>query len=112
MGPLAVAELEERLAGGDHPYLLDIRRRSDYEDEHIPGSVNIDVYDAIGWANFSQPHVFGRMPNDREIIVVCYRGRTAAVVARLLESMGYDAAALAGGWTEWSRPINDEPVTQ
>lgn len=108
MTVIAAEDLVERLAVGQRPYLLDIRRRSDYNAGHIPGSVNIDVYDALRTHKFSAIRAVENLPIDRPIIVVCYRGRTATIATRFLESVGYNAVTLAGGWTEWRRRIDHE----
>jgi len=38
---------QRTVAGGDDegPLVLDIRHEGEFEDWHIPGSVNVDVYD-------------------------------------------------------------------
>ena len=48
MAEITPDDLSVRLeADDDKVFVLDIRHESDYEGWHIPGSINIDVYDQL-----------------------------------------------------------------
>lgn len=48
MQKLSPDALSEQLRGDDEgPLVLDIRHEGEFEDWHIPGSVNVDVYDEL-----------------------------------------------------------------
>jgi rhodanese-related sulfurtransferase len=48
MQEISPKELSEQLQnGGGDPLVLDIRHEADYEEWHIPGSLNVDVYDEL-----------------------------------------------------------------
>lgn len=75
MAAITPDELSARLQSDDEELLvLDIRTEEDFDDWHIPGSWNVDVYDEL--KNGSEPasDAFGDLPSDREIATVCAVG--------------------------------------
>ncbi len=81
--------LDERLSRGEDLFLLDIRREADYVAGHIRSAKNIWWFD-VGSR-------IAEIPRDRQIIVTCYSGQSAAQVVGVLRVMGYTATSLIGG---------------
>ncbi len=95
--------LYENLNDGDtdnDPFIISVRAPEDYAKGHIPGAVNISVKDLFN------PDVISTLPDDREIVVVCYTGQTASQATAALEIAGYDAKALLFGMSSWTTDPN------
>ncbi len=92
-------ELAAKFAGeaAQDFFLLDIRRRQDFERGHIAGAVRTDFY---RWA---EPENLDRLPPDRKIVVLSYTGIAAAQVVCGLRLLGYDAIVVKTGMNGWSR---------
>ena len=111
MSELPPADLGDRLFEGTNPPLvLDIRHRNEYEEWHIPGSENIDVYDELEANPEVAREPLSQLPSDREIITVCGAGVLSQEATQLLEEMGYEARTLVDGMNGWSRVHRDAPV--
>jgi len=96
--------LDERLqADGDGPLVLDVRHREAFEDWHVPGSTNVDVYDELQDDPDAAAAALGDLPGDGEIVTVCAAGVLSQEATAVLRDMGYEAATLADGMAGWSR---------
>jgi rhodanese-related sulfurtransferase len=96
---LTADELKEALADGsvaEGIFLLDVRRRTDYELSHIDGAVHAE---ACSW---DSPESIEQYPGDRTIVVICYFGGVAAQTASGLRQLGFDATVLEGGMYAWN----------
>jgi rhodanese-related sulfurtransferase len=78
-------------------FLLDVRRREDFERCHIQGAVRVDFH---RWA---EPGNLALLPRDRKIVVLSYAGLAAAQVASGLRLLGYDAVVVKTGMNGWKR---------
>ena len=83
------------------PYIFSIRSTEHYALGHIPGAVN------IGYTSVFTEENLETLPKDRQIVVYCYTGHTAAQTTALLNTMGYDALCLLWGMCSWT---NDSTV--
>jgi len=83
------------------PFILSIRNVEDYALGHIPGAVNIEYRSVFTEENLET------LPKDKQIVVYCYTGHTAAQTTALLNTMGYDAVCLLWGMCSWT---NDSDV--
>ena len=63
--------LQSWLENGQSVEVIDIRPRADYEAWHVPGSINVDAYQAI-YANSPGPLADYRPTDDRPVVAVCY----------------------------------------
>lgn len=91
-------ELAAQLAGDQPPLVLDVRARNHYETDEgrIAGSIRV-LPDLIGdWAV--------NAPKERLIVAYCScpNDATSIRVARQLQSEGFQAAALKGGYPAWA----------
>jgi glyoxylase-like metal-dependent hydrolase (beta-lactamase superfamily II)/rhodanese-related sulfurtransferase len=85
--------------------VLDIRTDEDYEQWAIPGSMHINVYEALR-NGAPDALVDANIPRDRPVVTVCNAGRVSQVAAGLLADRGFDARSLAGGMKAWSLAWN------
>ena len=96
-------KLYENLNDGDKendPFIISVRAPEDYEKGHIPGAVHVGV------KTLFDPEFLSTLPDDREIVVVCYTGQTASQATAALNMAGYDAAALKFGMSSWTTDPN------
>ncbi len=92
------------------PLVLDIRHQADFADWHIPGSVNVDVYDELTSDPADAKETFTELPDDAEIVTVCAAGVVSQTATDVLREMGYDAVTLTDGMAGWSRVHRSAPV--
>lgn len=96
-------QLKESIVAGDQLFLLDIRKKADYEKGHIEGAFHAEWSEVD---DFIQEGVFKK---DEKIIVICYTGQTAGQIVSILRILGYDACSLKGGmvngWVKDDMPI-------
>jgi glyoxylase-like metal-dependent hydrolase (beta-lactamase superfamily II) len=102
-------ELDGRL-GDDDLLVVDIRHKESYEDWHVPGSRNVDVYDELREEDEAAADALSDLPDDAEVVTVCGVGEVAADATDVLRGMGYDATTLADGMVGWSRVHRTAPV--
>ncbi|OAQ51099.1 MBL fold hydrolase [Natrinema mahii] len=104
-------ELSGRLqADGDDVLVLDVRHQADYDEWHIPDSVNVDVYAELQDDPETAGDTLEDLPEEKEIVTVCAAGVVAQTATDVLREMGYDAATLTDGMNGWSRIHRSAPV--
>lgn len=104
MTEIAPQELSDRLeSDDDHPLVLDIRPPDSFEQWHIPGSTNIDVYEELESDREAAAAAMAELPSDREIVTVCGAGVRSQTATALLRERGYDAKTLVDGMEGWAR---------
>lgn len=104
MQEISPETLGERLRDGDsEPLVLDIRYREEFEEWHVPDSVNIDVYDALTGDPERAEDALSDLPRDERIVTVCVAGVVSETATEVLRDLGYDAVTLTDGMSGWSR---------
>lgn len=104
MTEIRPSELANRIQANDDDLLvLDIRHGSSYDDWHIPGSVNVDVYDELANDPDSAKDALEDLPDDKEIVTICAEGVVSQTATEVLEDMGYTAVTMTDGMAGWSR---------
>ena len=88
--------------------VVDIRTAADREWS-IPGSVQIDAYDAVNLGSLGPLAQVAFPPGP--VVTVCGAGRTAAAATELLRAMGVEALTLDGGIHAWSLAWNIAETT-
>lgn len=83
-------------------YLLDLRKKEDYQEGHIQGSKNIFWKDLLKKSNLK------KLPKEKKIILICYVGHTASQMLVVLKLLGYDVRALKFGMGK--SPVKGVPV--
>lgn len=96
-------QLKERMVEGEQLFLLDIRRKADFDKGHIEGSYHAE------WAEVEDFIKEGVFSKDEKVIVICYSGQTSGQIVSILKVLGYDACSLMGGmmngWLKGHMPI-------
>lgn len=96
---ISPVEVESRL---DEVFVVDVRPAYSYEEEHIPGSHNLPIYDQLSGENFiGLDASIDELPEGQEIAIVCFSGSKAELAADYLRKRGYDAKRMVGGIGGW-----------
>lgn len=75
-------------------FLLDVRRKDEYDIAHIPGAVNIPLYDIR--------KNLDKIPKDKKVITICVAGLRGYIAARILMQNGFNNIYdLSGGFKTW-----------
>lgn len=104
MQEISPEKLSEQLRNGDgKPLVLDIRHREDFEEWHIPGSINVDVYDELTDNPEQAKGPLSDLPREEETVTVCAAGVVSETATQVLRELDYDAVTLTDGMNGWSR---------
>lgn len=76
------------------PYILDVRKATEYAEAAIPGAVN--------HAHTRLTESLGELPKDAEIYVHCKAGGRSVVASSLLLRRGFKPVNVAGGFDAWA----------
>jgi len=105
--------LKSRIDAGAEVTLLDARMASDYEEWQIDGenveSINIPYFEFL--EDDIDDDVLDRIPDDREVTVLCAKGGASEYVAGTLAERGYDVNHLEDGMNGWARIYERVEVT-
>ena len=95
------AELARRVDAPDGPVVLDVRENSEYEAEHIPGSLHIP-YGALAKR-------VDELPRDRQIAAICRGGKRSGLAASILQREGFadviHVGKGVGAWRAAGNPV-------
>ena len=78
--------------------LVDVRNPSEYQNGHIPGSINFAMSRVLKEAEEEFPD------KSRPLFVYCQSGARSARAGKLLELMGYESITDLGGISEYTGP--------
>jgi rhodanese-related sulfurtransferase len=95
--------LQERLAAGDAPLIVDIRSAGAFAEGHLPGSLNVPLADL--------PREIDRIAEADEVVTVCPHGKASVKAARIVGAyQDFDGrvVSLAGGLEAWEGPVERE----
>jgi rhodanese-related sulfurtransferase len=82
----------------DHSFqLVDVRTKEVFENESLPGFVNIPLND------ISQQ--FDRLDSRKKILLICKDGSQSVLALKLFESCGFSGQIIRGGLDDWKRII-------
>ena len=96
---LEPARLQERIAAGDAPVLLDVREPGELEIARLDGVVHIP----LGELTARQ----GELDPDAEIVCICHHGVRSHHAAQFLASVGFERLLnLRGGMDAWSLEVD------
>ena len=102
---VAPETLKERIDAGEDVTLLDTRMESEYEEWHVDGdtvtSINVPYFEFLD--DEIDDDVLARIPDDREVTVLCAKGGSSEFVAGALTERGYDVNHLEDGMNGWAR---------
>jgi hydroxyacylglutathione hydrolase len=74
-------ELVRRIQNQEDFILLDVRKKKEFEEGHLPGAVNRYVG--------KLPEHYDQLPGDKPIVTFCGSGQRAVIAATLLKREGY-----------------------
>ena len=95
MGKINANEVKKILDNKDENYILiDVREEYEYNEGHIPGSINIPL-GSISTIDYEK---------DKTIIVYCRSGNRSNQAAIKLKNMGYNVKDM-GGIVDWTYDI-------
>jgi len=96
--------LKDRIDAGEDVTLLDARMQSDYDEWRIDGgnvtSINVPYFEFL--EDDIDEGVLERIPDDREVTVLCAKGGASEYVAGTLAERGYDVNHLEDGMNGWA----------
>jgi hydroxyacylglutathione hydrolase len=93
-------ELRERL---DEVMLIDVRQKSEWDEEHIPGAIHFEG-GRVAWEELPFPH-------DRPLVIQCSSGNRSMSVSSVLRRRGFhNVLQVEGGITKWK--MHGFPVTK
>ncbi len=99
-------ELARRVATADGPVVLDVREDSEYEAEHIPGSLHIP-YGGLAKR-------VDELPRDRPIAAICRGGKRSGLAASILQREGFadviHVGKGVGAWRAAGNPTESGPA--
>lgn len=76
--------------------IVDIRGKSEYNDGHIDGAINVFMGD--------MDENFHKISKDKEVIIYCNTGNRSAIAYSLLTANGFDNILdYSGGWSDWNK---------
>ena len=101
---LSVDEAKQVLDEDSTVILLDVRAKSDFNNNHIVGATCLPLPDIEANAATWFPH------KDALIMVYCWSGVRSKAAANMLVSMGYTRVYDIGGIKDW--PYDTEPSQQ
>src|SRR5262245_36171457 len=105
--PLEVGELLARADAGEPLLLLDVRNDDEFETWRLEGRRPIETMH-IPYFDFIEDAAacVDRLPRDREIVVLCAKGGSSAMVVDLLRESGVDSRNLAGGMVAYGEHLH------
>ncbi|RLM76277.1 MBL fold metallo-hydrolase [Halorubrum sp. Atlit-26R] len=96
--------LKDRIDAGEDVTILDARMQSDYDEWRIDGenvtSINVPYFEFL--EDEIDDDVLDRIPDDREVTVLCAKGGASEYVAGTLAERGYDVDHLEDGMNGWA----------
>ena len=89
--------------------VLDVRPAAERVEWAIPGSIHVDVYDAL---KAHDPAALAEVdvPSNGPVVTVCAAGKTSLIAAEQLAARGVEALSLEGGMKAWSLAWNAAEV--
>lgn len=91
------------LDGGNGVIYLDVRSQREFAGSHVPGALNIPLYDLDAEGRLAPNHDFARVlsaivPRDVTVIVGCKSGQRSALAAEYMLQSGWQKVSnLQGG---------------
>jgi rhodanese-related sulfurtransferase len=110
-------DLSKQLATGKELVLLDVREPAEFATLHIPGALNVPrgvLEQSCEW-DFDETLPLLAAGREREIVVICRSGYRSALVADVMQQMGYiNVVSLrtgVRGWNDFEQPLVDAAGT-
>ena len=105
--------LRSRVDASESVTLLDTRMPADYEEWRIDGesveSLNVPYYEFLDQE--INDDILAKIPDDREVTVLCAKGGASEFVAGKLLERGYEVNHLEDGMNGWARIYDRVEIT-
>ncbi|OZU88607.1 hypothetical protein CIL03_09915 [Virgibacillus indicus] len=105
---MTAKELTEKIFNKEELFILDVRNASDFADWKIEGEnfdyLNVPYFDLLDGVE----GILDKIPSDKDVLIVCAKGRSSIMVAEMLSEAGLSVSSLEGGMNAWSEHL--EPV--
>ena len=98
-------------------FLIDLRKKKEYEKMHIKGSKN------IFWLNILDEKNLKKLPKDKKIFLICYVGHTSSQILTLLKMLHYNVVSIkygyglspikgvpVAGWLDYGLPVESSKI--
>jgi len=106
-------DLSKQLAAGKELVLLDVREPAEFALLHIPGAINVPrgiLEQSCEW-DFDETLPLLAVGRGLDIVVICRSGYRSALVADVMQQMGYTSVASlksgVRGWNDFDQPLVD-----
>ncbi|WML39816.1 MBL fold metallo-hydrolase [Neobacillus sp. OS1-2] len=101
-------EVTKKIFNKEELFILDVRNENDFQDWKIDGEnfdyLNVPYFDLLDGVE----EIIGKIPADKEVVVVCAKEGSSIMVAEMLSEGGLSVSYLKGGMKAWSEHL--EPV--
>ncbi len=89
----------EKIAAKDlqyinNPAIIDIRKKDDYQEEHIPRAINIPINYLLGYTR-------KYLQKDKKYYIYCQFGIKSNRVCQILAAKGYQVREIKDGYEGW-----------
>lgn len=106
-------DLSRQLEAGGKPVLLDVREAAEFDQLHIPGSINVPrgvLEQSCEWEyDETVPDLAAR--RDQEIVVICRSGKRSVLAADVMLKLGFtNVVSLktgVRGWSDYEQPMTN-----
>ena len=98
-------EANNMMAESTEYIILDVRTRNDYEQERIPGAINIHLDD------INEEKISEYASKDQPIFVYCNAGNSSSQASEKLAKMGYTCVVDFGGIVNWAGDTEESIMT-
>lgn len=78
----------------NNPNIIDIRPTQNYNNNHIPGAINIPYNNLL-----INPNKY--LNKNDKYYIYCKHGKTSEGLCRALKTQGYDVYSVIGGYEAW-----------
>jgi rhodanese-related sulfurtransferase/glyoxylase-like metal-dependent hydrolase (beta-lactamase superfamily II) len=100
-------DLAGLLDGEDPPFVLDVRRDTEFAEGHIPGSVHVPYGEL--------PRRLDELPRDRPVAAICKGGKRSGLAASVLQREGFERVIHVGHggvgtWQRQGHPVESADV--
>jgi len=100
---LSAKELYNKIDNEEDVFILDIRAEEDYDEWHITHkNVGIMNYPYFNMLSEIPTDLKSELPDDKEIITVCAKGKSSEMISEMLVEEGYTSQSLDTGMIGWA----------
>lgn len=101
MRQMTATELQQFLATGARPVMIDVREQEELEFGMIDGALHVPMHDIPARLQELDSH------RDETVVLICRSGKRSAQVGNFLEQNGFsDVINLEGGMNSWATDVD------